>query len=311
MNRPVRFLLPLIAVLVFGGAALAAAPARTSFASPQAAVDALVSAVQAHDKPELLGIFGAGGEPLISSGDAVADVAAGKAFTGDYAQSHSLAKQPDGSEVLIIGANDWPFPIPLEQVDGKWQFNTEAGVQQILDRRIGQDELLTIQTLLAGVAAEQDYFNRVQRGTGIGVYAAKMVSTPGEEDGLYWDAAPGAPESPLGPLIATAVSQGYPGASVHNGHQLPYHGYYFRILKGQGPDAPGGEIDYLQDGKLTGGFGIVAWPAKYGNSGIMTFVVDQDGIVFQKDLGADTAVLAADIALFNPDTSWARIDLSQ
>jgi hypothetical protein len=307
MNSPVRFLLPLAAALVFGRPALAA---QTSFASPQAAVDALISAVQAQDKPALLGIFGPGGEAVISSGDKVSDAAEGKAFTDAYAQSHSLAQQPDGSEILIIGDNDWPFPIPLEQMKGKWQFDTEAGAQEILDRRIGRDELLTIQTLLAGVAAEQDYFNRVQRGTGTGAYAAKMVSTPGQEDGLYWDAGPGAPESPLGPLIATAVSQGYPGASVQNGHQVPYHGYYFRILKGQGPDAPGGARDYLQDGKLTVGFGILAWPAKYGNSGIMTFVVDQDGIVFQKDLGADTAVLAADIALFNPDTSWARIDLS-
>ncbi|HYP63319.1 MAG TPA: DUF2950 domain-containing protein [Acidocella sp.] len=308
MHRLVRFVLPLAAALAFAAPSFAA---QTSFATPQDAVDALISAVKAQNKPALVAMFGAGGEKLIYSGDEVADTAAGKEFTDSYAQSHSLSKQQDGSEILIVGDDDWPFPIPLEQVDGKWQFNTEAGIEQVLDRRIGRNELLTIQTLLSVVAAEEDYYNRVQRGTGTGFYTPKLFSTPGQEDGLYWDAGPGEPASPLAPLIASAQDDGYPGAPAPDGKQLPYRGYYFHVLTGQGPNAPGGAMDYVHDGKWTEGFGIVAWPARYGNSGVMTFIVDEDGIVFQKDLGDDTAKQAAAMTLFDPDTSWTRIDLSK
>lgn len=308
MLRMLRFALSIAASFAFAAPAFAA---QTSFASPQAAVDALVSALQAHDKPALLAMFGKGGEQLVYSGDEVADADAGKEFADSYAQSHSLSQQQDGSETLIVGNDDWPFPIPLHQVDGKWQFNTEAGLEQILDRRVGRNELLTIQTMLAVAAAEEDYYNRVQRGTGTGFYTPKLFSTPGQQDGLYWDAAPGEPDSPLAPLVASAQADGYPGAPAPDGKQHPYRGYYFRALTGQGPNAPGGAMDYVHDGKWTDGFGIVAWPARYGNSGVMTFIIDEDGVVFQKDLGDDTAKLASGMTLFDPDLSWARVDLSK
>ncbi len=311
MNKPVRFILPFAAVLACAAPAFAASMAQTQFATPQSAVDALISAVQKQDKPALLAIFGKGGEEIISSGDPVADEDAARAFAAAYAQGHSLEPQKDGSEVLTLGKDDWPFPIPLEQVDGKWQFNTGAGLDQLLDRRIGRDELLTIKTMLAAAEAEQDYFNRVERGTGTGAYADRLASTPGTEDGLYWPAAPGKPASPMGPLVESAQAEGYPGAVQPGGEQMPYHGYYYGFLKGQGPDAPGGAKAYTQNGRLAGGFGIIAWPARYGNSGIMTFIINQDGVVFQKDLGPDTAKLAGEMSLFNPDESWARVDLTQ
>ncbi len=311
MHKPARFSLPLAAALAFGAPAFAATTAQMRFSTPQAAVEALISAVRTQDKPALLAIFGKDGEQIISSGDAVADAEAAKAFAAAYAQGHALEAQKNGAEILTIGKNDWPFPIPLEKANGAWQFNAKAGLEQLLDRRIGRDELLTIQTLLAAADAEQDYFNRVERGTGTGVYADRLASTPGEENGLYWPAAPGEPASPLAPLVETAQAEGYPGAVRQGGGQEPYHGYYYGFLKGQGPEAPGGARSYMQDGRLTGGFGIVAWPARYGNSGIMTFIINQNGVVFQKDLGPGTAKLAGDMSLFNPTASWARVEVTK
>jgi hypothetical protein len=286
------------------------AASQQTFANPDAAVNALVQAVQTDDKKSIVKILGPGGEKLVSSGDPVADAAAGKRFIDAYNVSHTLAPQPDGSIALIIGADSWPMPIPIVHAGNQWRFDATIGAQDIVDRRIGRNELLTIQTLLAAVAAEKDYFDRVKQGTGTGAYAERMISSPGTEDGLYWDVMEGEVPSPLGPLIEQAQDEGYPGATVKNGSQTPYHGYYFRILKGQGSDAPGGALDYIKDGKMTEGFALVAWPASYESTGIMSFVVDQDGIVFQKDLGSDTAAAISGMKLFNPDLSWARIEIS-
>jgi hypothetical protein len=289
--------------------AAAIAANQQNFASPDAAVAALVAALQADDKKALLQIFGPGSEKLVATGDAVADSAAREAFLAAYAQSHTLAPQPDGSVQLIIGTNAWPMPIPLVQTGGHWQFDATTGGQIIIDRQIGRNELLTIQTLLSAVDAEDDYFARMKAANGTGVYAAKLISTPGQHDGLYWDAADGEDPSPLAPLIEQAEDQGYPGGT-QSGVQLPYHGYYFHLLKAQGNNAPGGAKTYIQNGKMTGGFAFIAWPAVYGSNGIMTFVVDQDGVVFQKDLGPDTTKTVASIHQFDPDLSWARIDIS-
>jgi Protein of unknown function (DUF2950) len=286
-------------------------PQQESFTNPNDAVTALVKAVQIDNKKSLKEILGPGSEALISSGDKVADATAARKFIDAYTASHTLTQQPDGSMVLTIGENAWPLPIPLVQAGGRWHFDATTGAQEIVDRRIGRNELLTIQTLLAGVDAEEDYFARVKAGTGTGAYAERMISSPGTENGLYWDVADGASPSPLGPLIAQAQNEGYPGATVRTGRQTPYHGYFFRILKAQGPDAPGGAKTYIQNGLMTNGFAIVAWPAGYGASGIMTFVVNQDGIVFQKNLGAKTAGTAAGMTLFNPDFSWARVDIGK
>jgi hypothetical protein len=284
---------------------------QESFTNPNDAVTALIKALQVDNKKSLGEILGPGSEKLVASGDKVADATAAKKFIDDYTESHTLTEQPDGSMVLTVGTDAWPLPIPLVQANGSWHFDSTTGAQEIVDRRIGRNELLTIQTLLSGVDAEEDYFDRVKAGSGTGAYAERMISTPGTENGLYWDVADGAPESPLGPLLAQAQSEGYPGATARNGVQTPYHGFFFKILKAQGSDAPGGAKDYIQNGLMTNGFGIVAWPAGYGTSGIMTFLVNQDGIVFQKNLGGDTDRIAAKMTLFNPDFSWARIDISK
>jgi len=290
--------------------AMAPAMAQESFATPQAAVDALISAIKVDDKDKLLAIFGPGGERLVVSGDHVADLATGARFVGAYEQNHALATQPDGSVILSVGDNGWPLPIPLVQSHGRWTFNATIGAQQIIDRRIGSNELLTLQTLYSCVAAEQDYFERELQSTGTGVYASHIFSTPGTEDGLYWDVADGQTPSPLAPLVAEAQSEGYLPADTaipDAARPAPYQGYFFRILKSQGADSAEGAKDYIVDGKMTGGFAFVAWPAVYGSTGIMTFIINQDGIAFQQDLGPDTAAEVAKMTSFNPDLSWSEI----
>jgi hypothetical protein len=300
------------AILFAAGLAVPAhaAPPQPVFGSPDDAVAALVKAEQSGDETALRGIFGPGSEKLIDSGDKVADAAGRQRFLDSYDAAHSLTPQADGSVVLTIGPNAWPLPIPLVKADNGWRFDAASGAQQIIDRRIGRNELLTIRTLFASVEAEADYFDRVQRGTGTGAYAERFFSTPGEEDGLYWEAEDGEAPSPLAPLIEQARDEGYPGAASPAGKPEPYHGYFFKILKAQGPDAPGGAKSYVIGGKMTGGFAFLAWPAAYESGGVMTFAVNQDGIVFQKDLGAQTTKIAAGITRFDPDVTWARVDIS-
>jgi len=312
-----------IALLILGSAppwtvsAPLAAPAQTkspatqeTFASPEEAVAALIKAVQANDTKALRAILGPNSEKLLASGDPVADANARKRFLDDYAASHALTPRNDGQQVLVIGQNAWPLPIPLVRTGETWRFDATIGAREIVNRRIGQNELLTIRTLLAAVEAEKDYFDRVKRGSGTGIYAERMLSTADRKDGLYWDAPSGEAPSPLGPLIEQAQSEGYPGAMSPKGVPVPYHGYVYRILKSRGPNAPGGIKNYVMNGQMTEGFALVAWPAAFENSGIMTFVVDQDGIVFQKDLGPNTAKIAAGMTSFNPDVTWSRIDIS-
>jgi len=283
---------------------------QQSFASPDAAVEALVKAVRAEDIKAQLDILGRGANALVVSGDPVADRTARQHFLDAYAAGHALAPAGDGRMKLTIGANAWPLPIPLVQVANQWRFDAGAGVQTIVDRRIGRNELMTIRTLLAVVAAQKDYFDRLQRGSGAGAYAQRVLSTPGKQDGLYWDATAGEAPSPLGPLVEQAESEGYPGATATNGKATPYQGYFYRMLKAQGGNAPGGAKDYVRGGRMTEGFAFVAWPAGYESSGIVTFLVDQDGTVFQKDLGRDTAKTAGGMTLFDPDITWTRIDVT-
>ncbi len=284
-------------------------PPQQHFATAEAAAEALNRVLQSGDPVAMHAVLGAGSEKVISSGDKVADAAQRAKFLESYAAAHTLAAESDGKMVLSIGPNAWPLPIPIVKDGAGWFFDTAAAAQEIVDRRIGRNELLTIRTLLAAVAAQQDYFERVQAGTGTGAYAQRVASTPGMQDGLYWDAAEGEPQSPLAPLIDQAREDGYPGAVTAKGTQAAYHGYLFRLLLKQGAYAPGGAKPYVQDGKMTGGFAFIAWPAEYNNSGIYTFIADKDGVVFQKDLGEDTGKHAAAIHSFNPDTSWARIDI--
>ena len=298
---------------IAGGIASAAAATRAehSFASPDTAVAALNAALASGDQAQILAVLGPDAKRLLSSGDAVADQNGRKAFLAGYAAKHSLEPQGDAREVLVIGDNDWPFPIPIVRVGSAWRFDTAAGAQELIDRRIGRNELATIRTLLAVVAAQKDYFERSKAGGNAGAYARHFMSTKGKTDGLYWVAKPDEPGSPLAALVQDAESEGYLRATDRGGRPQPYHGYLFRMLTAQGPEAPGGARTYLVKGQMAGGFAVLAWPAQFGNSGIVSFEVNQDGSVFQKDLGPGTARAAAGITRFNPDVTWARVDLKE
>jgi len=280
----------------------AAGPAQQTFASPEQAAAALATAWSQADQAALMKIFGAGGAKLISSGDPVADRDASQWLAAAYSANHKIENQSDVKAVLGLGKDDFPYPIPLVKVGSAWRFDTKAGEQEILDRRIGHNELTAIEVCHAYVEAQREYAAKHASGGGAGEYAQRLHSSAGAHDGLYWAAAAGADESPFGPLVASAEAQGY-GTNAA-GMRTPYHGYFFRILKQQGPSAPGGAKDYVVNGHMTGGFAMLAFPAKYGDSGIMTFIVDQTGIVFQQNLGPATDTVARRITAYDPDESW-------
>ena len=246
---------------------------------------------------------------LVESGDPTKDAAERKKFLDAYAAKHALVPATNGAMTLDVGDDDWPLPIPLVQANGAWHFDARDGAQEIVDRRIGRNEIAAIRVCLAYVDAQRAFFDMMKEQNGQGAYAQKLLSTPGQYDGLYWPMEGGAPESPLEPLVETAKDEGYPG-QIEAGQRKPYQGYYYRILTAQGVNAPGGPRNYLKGGSMTGGFALVAWPAIFGASGVMTFIVDQDGVVFQKDLGSDTAGIASRMQSFDPDLSWSRVDIA-
>jgi len=275
---------------------------QTDYKSAQEAVDGLVAAVKAGNTEGIVAVLGPKGRELASSGDAVADAAARERFNTAYDESHELKQEGGARAVLVIGKEDYPFPIPIIAEGGTWHFDTVAGAQEILDRRIGSNELAAIEVMLAYVDAQREYAEVDRDGKGV-QYARKFSSDEGRKDGLYWPTAEGENESPLGPLVANARAEGYRRAA-NSSAPAPYHGYVFKILTGQGKEAPGGARDYIVNGRMIGGFGLAAAPAEYGNSGVMTFIVDQDGSVLQKDLGPDSALIAAAMTEFNPDATW-------
>lgn len=278
--------------------------AQQDYKTPQAAADALVAAAKSGKEKAALVVLGRNGKDIISSGDKAADDAARQKFVTSYDAKHAITMEGKRKAVLVIGDNDYPFPIPLvRNKNGTWSFDTDAGRREILYRRIGRNELDTIQTCLAYVDAQYDYASK-DRGAGPNIYAQRFISQPGKKDGLYWPSAQGEEQSPLGALFAEASQQGY---RVDKG-RTPYHGYYFRILTKQGPSAPGGAADYIVNGKMIGGFALVAYPATYRNSGVMTFIVNYTGAVFQKDLGPNTAKIAEAMTSFNPDRTWAKVN---
>lgn len=288
---------------LFATTAIAADSAKV-FSSPSAAVAALAEAAKTQDAAAAMQILGPDGKQVISSGDPVADKNAALNFANNYQQMHRLAYAPKGEVILYLGAQNWPFPIPLVKRGNGWVFDTPAGEKEILYRRIGTNELLTIATLREVVTAEDEYKNDVSEG-GSHQFARKLMSDTGTHDGLFWPASDNEQPSPIGPLIASATAEGYqPGTS---GKPTAFHGYLYKILTSQGANAPGGAKDYLVDGKLTGGFAILAYPVEYRSSGVMTFIVNQDGTIFQKDLGADTAKLAAAMNEYNPDKGWEEV----
>jgi hypothetical protein len=279
-----------------------------SYASAEEAATALVDAVRSNKADAIMAVLGPGSEKLVNSGDPVIDATAREKFATSYDEKHELVAEGPDRMTLVVGSDDWPLPIPLVQSDGRWHFDSAAGAQELVDRRIGRDEIAAIRTSLTYVDAQKEYFELAQKVGGTAYYAQRLVSSPGKHDGLYWEAENGE-ESPFGPLVAQAREDGYPGAQA-SGKPHPYFGYHFRILTGQGPNSTEGAMNYIgADGEMTKGFAMIAWPASYGASGIMSFIVNQDGIVFQKDLGPDTASIAPTIKLFDPDLSWARVDI--
>jgi Protein of unknown function (DUF2950) len=277
---------------------------QRTFSSPEEGVKALIDASKKNDMKEILQILGPEAKPFLETGDPVSDREARERFVKSYEEANKLVKSGDSKAVLEVGKDEWPLPIPLVKENGGWRFDTKEGREEIVNRRIGRNELDVIQVCLAVVDAEREYYQRDPDGDKLLQYAQKFISTKGKRDGLFWETKPDEQPSPLGPLVARARGEGYKGA---DGKPIPYHGYYYKILTGQGKDAPGGAYDYLVRGKMMGGFGMVAYPAQYGSSGIMTFIVNHDGVVYQKDLGPKTASVAQSMTRFNPDKTWTAV----
>ena len=305
-----RFGFPIIAAMMistgFYLTVFAADAKQKNFKSPEEAVKSLVDAVKRDDTKELLAIFGTAGKEIIFSGDEVADRRGRDRFVKAYEEMNELVKEDDKRIILRVGIEDWPFPIPIVKVSENWCFDTREGKEEILNRRIGRNELNAVQVCLAYVDAQREYVLKDRDGDKLLEYAQKFISRKGEKNGLYWEAKEGEPQSPLGPLIAKAAVEGYTGKRPV-GKRNPYHGYYYKILKSQGKNAPGGEYDYIVKGKMIGGFALVAYPAEYGNSGVITFIVNQDAVVYEKDLGKDTEKIAAAMKKFDPDKTWKKM----
>jgi len=284
---------------------------QTSFSSPDDAMLALGHAAKAKDQAALNAIFGPDRQKLLS-GDAVEDARGLARFAANFEKFAQLQTEGDSKAVVIVGEDHWPLPIPIVRVEDKWHFDTKAGMEEILNRRVGENELSAIMTCRAYVLAQWEYFTQAL-GTshdGLAVYAQKFISTPGKRDGLYWDVPAGAPKSPLGQLVGEARAEGYAagqpkpaGAPAHS----PFHGYYFKILTRQGSHAPGGRFSYVINGNMIAGYALIAYPDKWGNSGVMTFIVNQQGRIYQKNLGPRTAQIAASVIEYDPDLSWKLV----
>ena len=286
-------------------ATVRAADTSETFATPEAAVAALAAAVNAQDSNALREIFG----PAVAdirNPDRVQAANDLRTFAAALNATNQLVRESDTRRVLDVGTNDWPFPIPLvKEQDGQWFFDTKAGEEEILNRRIGRNELDTLQTVRAYVEAQREYASRDRDGSGVLKYAQRLISSPGTEDGLFWPSDLTGEINPLGPLVANARGEGYGRKSEDsNAGPQPFHGYLFKILTRQGKYAPGGKYDYVINGNMIGGFALVAWPAEYGESGIMTFIVNQQGSVYQKDLGPKTAAIVSSLKEYNPDPMW-------
>jgi hypothetical protein len=277
--------------------------AQKTFGAPDDAGKALSDAAKVNNRDMLLAIFGPGSKDIIYSGDAEEDKAAIEGFAAAYARMNRWRKLNDGSQILLVGETNTAFPVPLKKNgSNQWYFDTPAGKDEILARRIGRNELAAVDVCAALADAQMEYF--AQKHDGTAQYAQKFISDEGQQNGLYWQSPDGKPKSPLGPLVAFATAEGY---KVQPKQQQPFHGYYFRMLGKQGPDAKGGAKDYLVNRKMSAGFAFVAYPVEYGNSGVMTFIVDKDRVIYQKDLGKTTADTAAAMTEFNPDKTWSEL----
>jgi hypothetical protein len=308
---PRRLAIAIVATLLMGAAgsreAFAAGPHQRTFASPGEAVQALVEAVKAGDMEALALILGPEGRDLISSGDAVADKQGRERFVRSYEQANTLQRPTETKAVLVIGQDQWPLAIPVVKEGEIWRFDSAAGREEILSRRIGRNELSAMQVCLAYVDAQREYARVPREGDGLLTYAMKFRSDKGQKNGLYWRTKKGEALSPLGVLVANAKAEGYSHKTL-GGKPSPYHGYLYRILTAQGPDAPGGAYDYVVNGKMIGGFALVAYPAQYGVAGVMTFIVNHEGVMYQKDLRRDTETIARTMEVYNPDSTWKKVE---
>jgi hypothetical protein len=285
-----------------------------AFATPEDATREFVAALRPYDAARVREVLGKKGPEVLTSGDEIGDRNDLEKFLAAYDTRHQLVTEEDGSMTLEVGDRDWPMPIPLVEAGGSWRFDTQRGEEEILARRIGRNELATIQVCLAIVDAQREYAMTDPDGDGAGDYAPQLISDPGRRNGLFWEAAEGQPPSPLGELVADARAEGYAasrGSGPQSATSRPYHGYRYRILDGQGPSAAGGARSYMTGGRMTGGFAVIAYPAAYDDSGITTFMVDQHGVVYQCDLGRDTARVADKMTTFDPGRGWTVVDLDQ
>ena len=285
----------------FPTSSIAQQQGQKTFSSPDEASNALATAARNNDEKEMLNILGPDGKQIVSSGDKTEDAQNRANFAQRYQEMHRLVKEPDGTIVLYIGAKNWPTPIPLVNKGSSWYFDTDAGKREILFRRIGRNEISTIRICRELVSAQKDYY-AMQHNE----YAKQIYSDEGQHNGLYWKVAEGEPQSPIGPLVASAVAEGYVKGQA--GPPTPYRGYFFHILTRQGEHAPGGAKSFIVNGKMTAGFAFIAYPAEYRSSGVMTFIVNQDGIVYQKDLGKETESLGKAMQEYNPDASWRKAE---
>lgn len=295
-----------IAVLLAAGAfAQTKTAAIKAFASPEDAISALVDAAKAKDANVFVGIFGPALKQWIVSGDRVEDENRLDRFVAAYQQKRMISRQGEDKALLAIGNDDFPFPFPIVKTGAGWVFDAEAGKQEMLNRRIGENELETIEVMKAIVDAQRDYAALARKVTGATQYAQRFMSSAGKKNGLYWPQKAGEPESPLGPLVAEAQREGYEPAQ--GGQPTPYHGYYYKMLTAQGPQARGGAYEYVVNGKMIGGFAVLAYPARYGISGFKSFVVNHDGVVYEADLGPNTSASAPVKRAFNPDERWKKL----
>jgi hypothetical protein len=294
-------MIALVSMLGSASIALAAESKQKIYATPEEAVKELIASMKSGDVNAMMAILGQGSKDIVQSGDAVADKAGRERFVKSYEQANLLEKSGDSKVVLSTGKDNWPFPIPIVKDAAGWRFDAKQGGEEILNRRIGRNELSAIQAVQAYVDAQREYYLRNPQGDKLHHYAQKFISAKGKRDGLYFPTKAGEKPSPLGPLFTRAKAEGYAKGDD------AYHGYHYRIIRGQGASAPGGSYDYVAQGKMIGGFALVAWPASYGNSGVMTFIVNHDGVVYEKDLGPDTPAAVKKITRFNPDKSWKRL----
>ncbi len=296
--------LPMMSMAQAQPATKTAATGPKGFDTPQQAADALIKAAGDFNVPELLAILGPDGHDLVESADPVEDKNNAQAFAREAAAKNSIqiAKSNPNRATLIVGTEEWPAPIPIVKKTGKWYFNTKEGRQEILFRRIGANELDAITVCRGYVSAQKEYAAEIHDDSGVNQYAQEILSTPGKHDGLYWKNADGTPRGPIGEAVADALAEGYTAGKGG------FHGYYFKILKGQGPTAPNGAINYVIEGVMIGGFALVAVPAEYRVTGVKTFIVNYDGVVYQKDLGPDSLEIVKKMELYNPDKTWQRTD---